>query len=187
MPWGGMNLSKNSGDLMPGVKAQRGAVFVEALLVIPLLLLIVGATIEFSRALRLKKIVASLSKETANLVFRECADLKTLVTTPCLPMAQHNMQNFANQIVSGSVIAVRVEAPDINGNSFDVTEPNGTKKRDGSTPVCSTHGSGAAFSASREVTVCGYARIPYQPIVPFLKYLLGNVLNVSGFEDETVI
>jgi hypothetical protein len=54
---------------------ERGALLVEFILVVPLLLFVIGYTIRLTLVLQAQQIAMTLSREVATIIFRTCADL----------------------------------------------------------------------------------------------------------------
>lgn len=73
---------------------ELGVSVVELAIVIPLLLGLVFASLEFARALRVSKMVSTMSREAANYAMRECSPVWDS-PQPCLQDAVNKVQNFA--------------------------------------------------------------------------------------------
>jgi hypothetical protein len=174
-----------------GREQQRGGVLLELVLILPMLIFIAVLGVEFARQLRYTKIAMGLSKEAANLAYRECADIKTMVTTPCLQMVEAKMSRFADNIVPGATIRVAVSIND-GVNTYERILP-------AAGPGCTAAGGLTALANVHQVAVCGRSRVPYNPLIRFLNRLLHFSFTAGRcnpgsatdericFEDETVI
>lgn len=80
------------------MKKEHGAVFVELLLVLPILFIILAAGFEISRLIRFKNAAIQLSYQAANEAFRECASEKAILMKSCVTRVQRDMTQFAMQI-----------------------------------------------------------------------------------------
>jgi hypothetical protein len=184
---------KNRAAIKHNPSREKGAVVFEMILIIPFIIFICALSIEFTRALRYMKIAMSLSKEAANIAYRECADVKTLVTTPCLPLVQAKMTRFAQlNILPGSTTYVAISvAINYNGSQYQASAPSVWPANSAGSQCGPIASKAAALLASggaaHEVVVCAHSYVPYHTIIPFLHRLLGFNFAVDHFSDDTII
>jgi hypothetical protein len=70
---------------------ERGIALVEFAIIVPVLFAIIFGGIELARALRVQKMVSTMSREVANIAFREC--------TPALEPVQACLENVVERVV----------------------------------------------------------------------------------------
>ncbi len=74
---------------------EVGAVFIELLLVLPILLIILAGAFEISRVINYKNAAIQLSSQAASQVYRECTSEKAILMSDCIQRVQRDMTNFA--------------------------------------------------------------------------------------------
>lgn len=187
---GGSSLKNNSNwffkILVMTDQRVSGSVLVEFILIMPLAILICLAAIDLSRAMRTFKIAATMSREIANIVYRECVTSDVAERNDCLDNAFQSVQDTATDIANGSQVLVTlfIEQPD--GSIGPLTRApggiavpfqfNSTADLDTTTGGGLRIGSGNIDSSirDRQAVVVGEAYVPFQPIVPFFSMLLNG-------------
>lgn len=170
-----------------------GSVLVEFILIMPLAIVICLAAIDLSRAMRTFKIAATMSREIANIVYRECVTSDVAERNDCLNNAHQAVQNTATAIAAGSQVLVTlfIEQPD--GAIGPVTRSSDVAipfKFPDTASLSNLHTPGtededeALFIPGkldlnesireRQAVVVGEAYVPFQPIVPFFSMLLNS-------------
>ena len=76
-------------------RQDSGAVFIELLLVLPILLVILAGAFEVSRLINYKNAAIQLSTQAANEVYRECTSDKGILMSDCVSRVQRDMTQFA--------------------------------------------------------------------------------------------
>lgn len=171
-----------------------GSVLVEFILIMPLAIVICLAAIDLSRAMRTFKIAATMSREIANIVYRECVTSDVAERNDCLNNAHQAVQNTATAIAAGSQVLVTlfIEQPDGAigpvTRSSDVAIPfkfPDTADLDVETGGALRIGGGAIDHSIRErqAVVVGEAYVPFTPIVPLFSLFLngGNEMVSQNF------
>lgn len=124
----------------------------EFLIVLPLLLGLVAAGLEFSRSLRYYQSATALSRELTNIAYRECANRPPLDTMVCLERVRAPLQIGGSKLVQGLELVVSM---------YEFDEPTGTYRRLGVSPLnASTGASGVSqtkFAIAGGTTLDGVA------------------------------
>lgn len=94
---------------------ERGTVFVELALTLPVVLAVIFATIEFSRSLRLIEDAATFSREAANSAFRQCGPIAYSAAFPDVDDTStadfSALQTCMDRVRTSSELATRVLIP----------------------------------------------------------------------------
>jgi hypothetical protein len=110
---------------------QRGASFLEFIMVAPIMLLVAGATVELSRFIRFRQVADVLSKEAAMRAYRQCDRtsvkftngevlVNQLVTTPLIQGCLDNVKASIEATLAGTGIPGSVT---ISMYRFDYANP----------------------------------------------------------------
>ncbi len=83
---------------------ESGAVLLEFTLILPVVLMIIFAGIEYTRSLRGLQFTTTISRESASIAFRECsADLPAKISG-CLDLVRDRMEDFASEVEPGTEV-----------------------------------------------------------------------------------
>ncbi len=86
---------------------DRGAVLVEFAVILPLILVLVFAGSEFSRLIKVKQLVTTISREAANMAFRECV-MNEGATATCHTEMRNKLQTLARKKIPGTEVIISV-------------------------------------------------------------------------------
>lgn len=101
------------------LQSSAGNLLVELALVIPFFLGISLVGLEYARSIRQTHIGVSLGRELANLAFRNCSALDAGACSDCLSeQVLQPLSDFAQGLVQGASLSVRIEHFDTTGNQL---------------------------------------------------------------------
>lgn len=168
---------------MNSAPKQHGSVLVEFILILPLVFLICLAAIDLSRAIRTFKIASTMSREVANMVFRECVTSDQAERSDCLNGVHGRIQGLATVLAPGSEVLVTLFISQPGRGILTETRTVGTRPfryADTAALDAPTGTNGllrigeSAIDPSiteRQAIVVGEAYVPFNPLVPiFYRY-----------------
>jgi Flp pilus assembly pilin Flp len=98
-------------------RAELGATMIEFAMIIPVIMLVLVGSLEFTRMLRVYHLAASLSREVANIAMRQCmraqdaATLQACLTDDIVdgrPNAVKQLQQYGEQLLPGTEVLITV-------------------------------------------------------------------------------
>lgn len=105
-----MNRSNSANPKLPGGSLRRdsacGAAFVELAITVAVVLFLIFAGLEFSRALRTIEVASLISREAASVAFRDCAADRGDKLSACLELTRQDIESLGRQISNGEVDVV---------------------------------------------------------------------------------
>lgn len=170
-----------------------GHILLEATLIIPIIITIAFAGIEFTRSMRHAKIAMSLSREAANLVFRECSDRFSLNNTQCLRSKQLELDGFAESLVPGAevIVTVYITQETKPGTSIALPELRARQPQQpsaNSNPQFVTRlNAPPTFLSDEHTVVIAEAYVPYSPLISGISGFFRFNPQLGAFYDATTI
>ena len=109
--------------------SDEGNLIVEFAIIVPVILLIAFGALDISRAMRVKQIAQTLSRESASLAYRDCSVQPGTTTTDCLDLVQQRMNTRSGMVLPGSQIVLTLYSYDpVAGNITQYGPSGGTSK-----------------------------------------------------------
>lgn len=167
----------------------RGQAIVELALILPLLLVIVFGTVEYSHMFMTALRASNLSREIANTAFRDCAFVGDLAMKGCLTTNVERVRNEGNVVLpdfsaQGMVIASAYEQ-DIGSSPPVRLIAQRTGGSGDFTSRYDVNGVDPELLAKHERIVIGEILYPYTPVTPIKSFL--TLLNVRTVIYEVTI
>ena len=134
--------------------SEAGNVIVEFAIIVPVILIIAFGALDISRAMRVKQIAQTLSRESASLAYRDCSVDTGTTTTDCLDLVQQRMTNRAGALLPGSEIILSLYSYDpVGGNITQYGPTGGTSKYTLTRLNSAGDNVGTMIRAQREVVI----------------------------------
>ncbi len=167
----------------------RGQSLVEVALLLPMFLVIVFGTVEYSNMFMTSLRASNISRAAANASFRDCAFLNSSANVPCLNSTAGLASDEASQVLSdfgmvGTVIATTYARNDLLNPAVELI---GQQSAGGGefTSRFNAETIDEALLNTHERVVVGEVFYPYTPITPLLIFL--NAFNIQTEIYEVTI
>ena len=183
-----------------GSGCERGNAIVEFALILPLIIMLFIATVEFTRTFRAKEMMAQASRELAHVVYRECFDSNGALcnlspannqTDLCLSYYKDNFTRRIEQHLPGIELSVSMYSYDAASSTV---EQVGLSRAMGSAAQSATRFSVPRISAefrpeieAQELLVIGEVFYTFQPLFGGVNTsMLSFMVPSFGMYDVTV-
>ena len=151
---------------------------VEFAIVLPVLLAVAFVGLEFSRAMRVKQIAQTISRESASVAFRECSVRTGPRTTDCLNRIRADILNLL--AYPGATLVLSMY--DFNG-TIRAFGPAGGSTRFTMGQLNTLGNPVGDLIRSHRMIVVAEVEVPYATVLPNLSFSLGS----NNFYDATVL
>ena len=173
------------------LKSEKAAAFIELALVLPFIVLVLVATVEFSRVLRVRELMTTLGSEAAKIAFRECSDLEPRIcglegdsADGCLSGVRRGIDGLQIEGIAAAEISISLYRWDDDGA---IATRIGVSRDDELYPGQSEYDENRVTKELEELVrahdVIAIAEIyyDYKPLIPIPIAALGRLYDVTIF------
>jgi len=171
-------------------KSENGAALIESVFIIVFIILFAASVVEFVQAFRTLKFATNISREAANLAFRECSDPDYAARQGCLSTVQNQIQSFAERVVGDTKVIISLI--DVSGGCQDDSVSTVGAEDDFPSAYLGDAACGALIGmdgdlVDHQVVVFAEVYVPYTPVIPFIADIFGYVPDNKALYDSAII
>lgn len=171
---------------------RQGGVLLELVIIIPFILFLSFTGFELIRSLKYLNLAATLSREIANIAYRECDPNNTNMQT-CLDTYRQNLETYA--ITNLNLDGIEIKVTYVSANSVDAWNGNFIKSPDDATGYKHGNSDDGPTNFIKEYSKIAYLQkgflgecyIPYTPIVSYVDSFFPFPLQEGAIYDATFL